>query len=49
MEVGSGLEVAERISGDTAVGHALAYCQAVEDARNVVVTSDAQVLRGRTS
>jgi Ni,Fe-hydrogenase III large subunit/Ni,Fe-hydrogenase III component G len=46
MEVGSGLEVAERISGDTAVGHGLAYCQAVEDARNVVVTSDAQVLRG---
>ena len=25
-----GLELAERISGDTSVGHALAYCQAVE-------------------
>ena len=24
--------LAERISGDTAVGHGLAYCQAVEDA-----------------
>jgi Ni,Fe-hydrogenase III large subunit/Ni,Fe-hydrogenase III component G len=27
-----GLPLAERISGDTAVGHALAYCQAVEHA-----------------
>jgi Ni,Fe-hydrogenase III large subunit/Ni,Fe-hydrogenase III component G len=42
----SGLEIAERISGDTAVGHALAYCQAVEDARRVQVTNGAQVLRG---
>ncbi|WP_033289619.1 NADH-quinone oxidoreductase subunit C [Amycolatopsis jejuensis] len=29
---GDGIELAERISGDTAVGHALAYCLAVEDA-----------------
>ncbi len=32
-DVGSGLEIAERISGDTAVGHGLAYCLAVEDAQ----------------
>ena len=25
-----GVELAERVSGDTSVGHALAYCQAVE-------------------
>ena len=27
----AGIELAERISGDTAVGHNLAYCLAVED------------------
>ncbi|EHR51219.1 Ni,Fe-hydrogenase III large subunit [Saccharomonospora marina XMU15] len=27
-----GVELAERVSGDTSVGHTLAYCQAVEDA-----------------
>jgi len=43
---GSGLELAERISGDTAVGHALAYCQAVEDAWHVEVSPQAAVLRG---
>ena len=32
QDVDAGLELAERISGDTAVGHALAYCLAVEDA-----------------
>ena len=26
------LELAERVSGDTSVGHALAFCLAVEDA-----------------
>ncbi|GAB2647796.1 NADH-quinone oxidoreductase subunit C [Saccharopolyspora gloriosae] len=40
-----GFELAERISGDTAVGHALAYCQAVEDARSLHVPVDAQRLR----
>ncbi len=45
-QVEAGLEIAERISGDTAVGHGLAYCQGVEDASQMVVTSDAQVLRG---
>lgn len=42
----SGLEIAERISGDTAVGHAIAYCQAVEDACWMQVPADAQLLRG---
>ncbi len=44
-DVGAGLEIAERISGDTAVGHALAYCQAVENACAVSVPDDAQILR----
>jgi Ni,Fe-hydrogenase III large subunit/Ni,Fe-hydrogenase III component G len=40
-----GLVLAERISGDTAVGHALAYCLAVEHALEMSVTSNANVLR----
>ena len=40
-----GVDIAERISGDTAVGHTIAFCQAVEDARQVTVPEDAQVLR----
>ena len=44
-DVASGLEIAERISGDTAVGHGLAYCQAVEDALGTEVPEDAQILR----
>jgi Ni,Fe-hydrogenase III large subunit/NADH:ubiquinone oxidoreductase subunit C len=39
------LELAERVSGDTSVGHALAFCQAVEEARSVVISEDAQRLR----
>ncbi|GAA3440265.1 NADH-quinone oxidoreductase subunit C [Kutzneria kofuensis] len=34
---GEGVELAECISGDTAVGHALAYCMAVEDALGIPV------------
>jgi Ni,Fe-hydrogenase III large subunit/Ni,Fe-hydrogenase III component G len=34
------LELAERVSGDTSVGHALAFCQAVEDACGVAVPED---------
>jgi Ni,Fe-hydrogenase III large subunit/Ni,Fe-hydrogenase III component G len=34
------LELAERVSGDTAVGHTLAFCQAIEDACNVPVAED---------
>src|ERR1039458_7030187 len=40
-----GLELAERISGDTAVGHALAYCLAVEDALGIEVPVRASALR----
>lgn len=40
-----GVELAERVSGDTAVGHTLAYCQAVEDALGIAVPEDAQRLR----
>jgi Ni,Fe-hydrogenase III large subunit/Ni,Fe-hydrogenase III component G len=41
----AGLPLAERISGDTAVGHALAYCLAVEEATNAVVPEQAQCAR----
>jgi Ni,Fe-hydrogenase III large subunit/Ni,Fe-hydrogenase III component G len=37
--------LAERISGDTAVGHALAYCLAVEDAAGVEVLPEAARMR----
>lgn len=40
-----GVELAERVSGDTAVGHTLAYCLAVEDAYRCPVPRPAQVLR----
>ncbi|WP_337819915.1 hydrogenase large subunit [Amycolatopsis sp. A1MSW2902] len=41
----AGIELAERISGDTAVGHALAYCLAVEDALGMTVSADAARVR----
>ncbi|MFI1096374.1 NADH-quinone oxidoreductase subunit C [Streptomyces sp. NPDC020917] len=40
-----GLPLAERISGDTAVGHALAYCQAVEQATATDVPAEARAGR----
>jgi len=40
-----GVELAERVSGDTSVGHALAYCQAVEAAAHVEVPRRARYLR----
>ncbi|MFF4602901.1 NADH-quinone oxidoreductase subunit C [Streptomyces sp. NPDC001339] len=40
-----GLPLAERISGDTAVGHALAYCLAVEEATGTPVPESAQRAR----
>jgi Ni,Fe-hydrogenase III large subunit/Ni,Fe-hydrogenase III component G len=40
-----GIALAERISGDTTVGHALAYCQAVEAAAGVSVPARARRLR----
>ena len=39
------LALAERISGDTAVGHALAYCLAIEDAAGCLVPPEAQRIR----
>ena len=45
-DLAAGVELAERISGDTAVGHTLAYCLAVEDACGCIVPRPAQVLRG---
>ncbi len=40
-----GVELAERISGDTTVGHALAFCQALERAAGTVVPDRARYLR----
>ncbi|MEO3874801.1 NADH-quinone oxidoreductase subunit C [Nonomuraea sp. B12E4] len=37
-----GLPLAERVSGDTTVGHALAYCLAVEEATGTDVPQEAQ-------
>jgi Ni,Fe-hydrogenase III large subunit/Ni,Fe-hydrogenase III component G len=39
------LLLAERVSGDTSVGHALAYCLAVEDAYDWDVPAEARLLR----
>ena len=44
-DVEAGLGLAERISGDTTVGHALAYCLAVEEASGTSVPTEASVLR----
>ena len=44
-EPAAGVELAERISGDTTVGHALAFCQAVEAAAGVTVPARARHLR----
>jgi Ni,Fe-hydrogenase III large subunit len=41
----AGAELAERVSGDTTVGHALAYCQALEAAAGTVVPERARYLR----
>jgi len=40
-----GIELAERISGDTAVGHTLAYVMAVEDAAGIEVAEGDRVAR----
>jgi Ni,Fe-hydrogenase III large subunit len=45
IDVSEGLQIAERISGDTAVGHGLAYCMAVEEAQGINVPHDARVIR----
>jgi Ni,Fe-hydrogenase III large subunit len=41
----AGIELAERISGDTAVGHTLAYVTAVEAAAGVQVSEHARLVR----
>src|SRR6185503_6736090 len=41
----SAVPLAERISGDTAVGHSLAYCLAVEDALQIAVPAHARRVR----
>jgi len=41
----AGIELAERISGDTAVGHGLAFVMAVEDALGIQVTEAARATR----
>ena len=45
QDIHSGVELAEKISGDTAVGHGLAYCLAVEEACGIEVPPRASVLR----
>jgi Ni,Fe-hydrogenase III large subunit/Ni,Fe-hydrogenase III component G len=40
-----GVELAERVSGDTTVGHALAFCQALEAATGTAVPDRARYLR----
>src|SRR6266487_765449 len=41
----NGVELAERISGDTTIGHSLAYCQALESLAGIEVPSRARYLR----
>ena len=41
----AGAELAERVSGDTTVGHALAFCQALEAAAGTAVPDRARYLR----
>jgi len=41
----SGVELAEKISGDSAVGHSLAWCRAVEEALGVTVSPRVEELR----
>src|SRR5437660_10824025 len=41
----AGVELAERVSGDTTIGHALAYCQALETASGTSVPDRARHLR----
>ncbi len=41
------LALTERISGDTAVGHSLAYVMAVEEALGITVSDDARLVRAQ--
>src|SRR5207244_985984 len=40
-----GVELAERISGDTTIGHSLAYCQALESLAGMDIPARAKYLR----
>jgi Ni,Fe-hydrogenase III large subunit/Ni,Fe-hydrogenase III component G len=40
-----GVELAERVSGDTSVGHAVAFCQAIESLAGVDIPDRAKTLR----
>ena len=44
-DIAAALPLAERVSGDTSVGHALAYCRAVEDALQLVVPVEVKRMR----
>jgi Ni,Fe-hydrogenase III large subunit/Ni,Fe-hydrogenase III component G len=41
----AGVELAERVSGDTSVGHAVAYCRAVEAATGMELSRRARLVR----
>ncbi|HVB19570.1 MAG TPA: NADH-quinone oxidoreductase subunit C [Acidimicrobiales bacterium] len=45
LDPSQGVALAERVSGDSAVGHALAYAMAIEDAWGVETSPDARALR----
>ena len=45
MPYAKGVYLAERISGDNSVAHAAAYCQAVEQAGDIVIPDRAEYLR----
>jgi Ni,Fe-hydrogenase III large subunit len=45
QDLQSAVALAERVSGDSAVGHCLAYCLAVEDACHIEVPAETQALR----
>jgi Ni,Fe-hydrogenase III large subunit/Ni,Fe-hydrogenase III component G len=45
VEAQSGVEIAQRISGDSALAHSLAYCMAIEEARGLEVADDTRILR----
>src|SRR5262245_36694612 len=44
-EPAAGVELAERVSGDTTLGHALAFCQALEAASGAAIPARARHLR----
>ncbi len=45
MDIVSAVGLAEKVSGDSAVGHSLAFCRAVEEALGVAVSPRAEELR----